>query len=81
MDLALDPQNPRTIYASLWATRRPPWAVYAPSNMPGGGLYKSTDGGDTWHQLTGGLPADDFVGKDRYRRCAQQFEPPVCGGR
>jgi photosystem II stability/assembly factor-like uncharacterized protein len=63
VDLALDPQHPRTIYASLWATRRPPWAVYAPSNMPGGGLYKSTDGGDTWHQLSGGLPTDDFVGK------------------
>ena len=63
VDLALDPQHPTTIYASLWATRRPPWAVYAPSNMPGGGLYKSTDGGDTWHQLTGGLPTDDFVGK------------------
>ena len=63
VDLALDPKNPRTLYASLWATRRPPWAVYAPSNMPGGGLYKSTDGGDTWHQLTGGLPTDDYVGK------------------
>ena len=63
IDLALDPQHPGTIYASLWATRRPPWAVYAPSNMPGGGLYKSTNGGDTWHQLGGGLPADDFVGK------------------
>src|ERR1700733_343577 len=63
VDLALDAQHPHTIYASLWATRRPPWAVYAPSNMPGGGLYKSTDGGDTWHQLSGGLPADDFVGK------------------
>src|SRR6201998_118254 len=63
VDLALDAQNPQTIYASLWSTRRPPWAVYAPSNMPGGGLYKSTDGGDTWHQLSGGLPADDFVGK------------------
>ena len=63
MDLAIDPKNPRVLYASLWATRRPPWSVYAPSNMPGGGLYKSTDGGDTWTQLSGGLPTDDFVGK------------------
>ena len=63
VDLVLDPEHPRILYASLWATRRPPWAVYAPSNMPGGGLYKSTDGGDSWHQLGGGLPSDDFVGK------------------
>ncbi len=63
IDLAIDPKNPRVLYASLWATRRPPWSVYAPSNMPGGGLYKSTDGGDTWKQLTGGLPNDQFVGK------------------
>jgi photosystem II stability/assembly factor-like uncharacterized protein len=63
VDLALDPQNPKTIYASLWATRRPPWAVYAPTNLSGGGLYKSTDGGDTWHQLTTGLPTDGFIGK------------------
>ena len=63
IDLAIDPKNPRVLYASLWATRRPPWSVYAPSNMPGGGLYKSTDGGDTWKQLTGGLPTDEFVGK------------------
>lgn len=63
VDVALDPKNPRILYASLWATRRPPWAVYAPSYMPGSGLYKSTDGGDTWKQLTNGLPGDDFVGK------------------
>jgi photosystem II stability/assembly factor-like uncharacterized protein len=63
IDLAIDPKNPRVLYASLWATRRPPWSVYAPTNLPGGGLYKSTDGGDTWKQLTGGLPTDQFVGK------------------
>src|SRR5260370_20994198 len=63
IDLAIDPKTPRVLYASLWATRRPPWSVYAPSNMPGGGLYKSTDGGDTWNQLTGGLPTAQFVGQ------------------
>ncbi len=63
IDLALDPQHPRTLYASLWATRRPPWSVYAPSYMPGSGLYKSTDGGDTWQPLTRGLPTDGFIGK------------------
>jgi photosystem II stability/assembly factor-like uncharacterized protein len=63
VDIAIDPKDPRVLYASLWATRRPPWSVYAPSYMPGSGLYKSTDGGDTWKQLTGGLPTDDYVGK------------------
>jgi len=63
IEVAIDPRNPRVVYASLWATRRPPWSVYAPSNLPGGGLFKSTDGGDTWKQLAGGLPADDTVGK------------------
>jgi photosystem II stability/assembly factor-like uncharacterized protein len=63
IDIAMDWKNARVLYASLWATRRPPWSVYAPSTLPGGGLYKSTDGGDTWKQLTGGLPNDEFVGK------------------
>ena len=63
IDVAVDSKDAKTLYASLWSTRRPPWSVYAPSNLTGGGLYKSTDGGDTWHQLAGGLPTDDFVGK------------------
>ncbi len=59
IDLAFDPQDARTIYAALWQTRRPPWSIYPPSNGPGSGLYKSTDGGDTWKHLEGnGLPSD-----------------------
>ncbi len=63
VELALDTTHPKTLYASLWGTRRPPWSVYAPSNLPGGGLYKSTDSGDHWTRLQGGLPTDQFVGK------------------
>ena len=63
VDLAIDPKNPKVLYASLWATRRPPWEVYAPAYLPGSGLYKSTDGGDTWKQLSGGFPTDAFVGR------------------
>jgi len=56
IDLAFEPGNPNTIYAALWATRRTPWSVYPPSTGPGGGLFKSTDGGDHWSELHG-LPA------------------------
>ncbi len=57
IDLAAAPDDPSTVYAALWQTRRPPWSVYPPSSGPGSGLYKSTDGGRTWKQLTGnGLP-------------------------
>ena len=63
IDLAVDTRNPRVVYAAMWSTRRPPWSVYAPVNLKGGGLYKSTDGGDTWAKLSGGLPTDDFVGR------------------
>jgi photosystem II stability/assembly factor-like uncharacterized protein len=42
----------------MWNTRRPPWSIYPPSYGPGSGLYKSTDGGANWQQLTSGLPSD-----------------------
>ncbi len=58
IDLAFDPVDPQTIYASLWNTRRPPWSIYPPSYGPGSGLYKSTDGGSAWQPLTRGLPTD-----------------------
>ncbi len=57
IDLAAQPGNPNIVYAALWQTRRPPWSVYPPSSGPAGGLYKSTDGGQTWTSLSGrGLP-------------------------
>ncbi len=58
IDLAFDPHDSHTLYASLWQTRRPPWNVYPASNGPGSGLYKSTDGGSHWSQLTNGLPTE-----------------------
>jgi photosystem II stability/assembly factor-like uncharacterized protein len=58
IDLAMDPVNSQVVYASLWQTRRPPWSVYPPSNGPGSGLYKSSDGGSTWSQIKGhGFPS------------------------
>jgi photosystem II stability/assembly factor-like uncharacterized protein len=57
VDLAFDPDNTRTIYASLWNVRRPPYNAYAPITGPGGGIYKSTDGGVSWKEISGhGLP-------------------------
>jgi photosystem II stability/assembly factor-like uncharacterized protein len=57
IDVAIDPSDPNVVFASLWQTRRPPWNVYPPSNGPGSGLYKSTDGGATWTHVTGnGFP-------------------------
>ena len=57
IDLAFDPDNSRTVYATLWNVRRPPYNAYAPITGPGGGIYKSTDGGATWKEIAGhGLP-------------------------
>jgi len=57
-DLVFDPQNSQIIYASLWVSRRPVWTTGSAYNGKGSGLYKSTDGGATWHQLTKGLPGE-----------------------
>lgn len=55
--LALDPQNPNVVYATLWAARQAPWEIGASFELPGSGIFKSTDGGTTWTQLRDGLPS------------------------
>ena len=59
-DVAIDPANPDTVYAALYARRRTPWSfTYGPTTSGGedvGGIFKSTDGGATWKKLADGLP-------------------------
>lgn len=55
-DLDLDANNPRILYAAMWDHRRLPWEVR--SGGKGSGLYKSTDGGDTWVKMQKGLPTE-----------------------
>lgn len=50
VDVAMDPTNPRILYASFWQVRRTPWSLE--SGGPGSSLWKSTDGGDTWVDLS-----------------------------
>ncbi len=61
VDLAMDVTNPRILYAALWTVERKPWTIDSGSLV--GGLFKSTDGGDTWKKLGGGLPSGVLVGK------------------
>jgi photosystem II stability/assembly factor-like uncharacterized protein len=57
VDLVMDPKNPDVLYATLWEVFRTPHSLS--SGGPGGGLFKTTDGGTTWTELTknAGLPA------------------------
>jgi hypothetical protein len=52
--LAMNPRNPRILYAAMWRAERKPWTMI--SGSAEGGIWRSVDGGDTWKKLGGGLP-------------------------
>ena len=56
VDLTIDPDNPRLLFACMWDHRRLPWQVR--SGGPGSGIYRSSDSGDTWERVEGGLPKE-----------------------
>ncbi len=56
-DMAMANEHPNILFATTWNAHRPPWSTYAPLEGAGSGLYRSTDGGASWSELTGhGLP-------------------------
>ncbi|HTY59205.1 MAG TPA: hypothetical protein VMF59_10320, partial [Bacteroidota bacterium] len=72
-DVVIDPSGPDTMYAALYARRRTPWSFDAGPSCTGGkdagGIFKSTDGGETWRKLTNGLPAmTGRIGLDIFRK-------------
>jgi len=63
IELIIDPANPQVLYAALWEAGRNSWGMW--SGGPGSGIYKSTDGGDRWTEITHnpGLPKAAIIGK------------------
>lgn len=53
-ELSMDMQNPDVLYTAMWHHQRTPWKII--SGGEGSGLYKSTDGGETWNTIHEGLP-------------------------
>jgi photosystem II stability/assembly factor-like uncharacterized protein len=70
-DLEIQPGSPNVLFACMWHGERKPWTII--SGAREGGIYKSTDGGDTWNKLAGGLPNDLF---GRF-----EAEPDLCADR
>jgi len=68
IDLVIDPLNPQRLYAAMYEKQRMPWRLI--ESGPGTGIYRTTNGGDTWTRLAGGLPKGNLgrIGLDIYRK-------------
>jgi photosystem II stability/assembly factor-like uncharacterized protein len=68
IDLVMERKNPDTLYAAMYECQRKPWRLF--DGGPGSGIHKSTDGGNTWQKLEGGLPTGQVgrIGIDIYQR-------------
>ncbi|GAB3014566.1 WD40/YVTN/BNR-like repeat-containing protein [Spirosoma pulveris] len=73
VQVTIDPKNPNTVYADMWAARQGPWEN-GQWQGPESGLFKSTDGGTTWQKLTTGLPTVE-QGLGRIGFCIAPSEP------
>ncbi|MCL5268261.1 MAG: hypothetical protein M1469_09190 [Bacteroidetes bacterium] len=61
IDLSWDPNDPAIVYAAMWQARRTPWSQYPPDEGNGSGLYKSTDNGKSWAEVSlNGLPRKPY---------------------
>lgn len=60
--LSINPRDPRELYAGAWRGERRPWTIVSGGPAGEGGIYKTSDGGDTWTHLTKGLP-QTLIGK------------------
>ncbi len=63
IDVTMDVKNPNVLLASMWTVERKPWTIDSGSTSMEGGIFRSTDGGNTWQKLTKGLPQGVMVGK------------------
>jgi photosystem II stability/assembly factor-like uncharacterized protein len=69
-DLAVSTRKPDLLFATMWNAHRPPWSTYGPIEGSDNGLFRSSDGGDNWSQLTGhGLPPG------KWGRCGVAVSP------
>jgi photosystem II stability/assembly factor-like uncharacterized protein len=86
IDLAMDPNDPNVVFAALYQRQRKGWGFNG--GGPGSGLYRTSDGGATWSELTRGLPAGDkgriglavFPGDNRMVYAIVEADPMSSGG-